>query len=95
MNAGGIIFTTVQKFEESSEVLSERSNIIFMADEAHRSQYGLDGKLDRKTGEWKYGMAKYMRDLFPNATFIGFTGTPIDFDDKSTVEVFGDYIDMI
>lgn len=94
VNAGGIIFTTIQKFEESSEVLSERSNIIFMADEAHRSQYGLDGRLDRKTGEWKYGMAKYMRDSLPNATFIGFTGTPIDFDDKSTVEVFGDYIDI-
>lgn len=94
VNAGGIIFTTIQKFEESSEILSERSNIIIMADEAHRSQYGLDGKLDRKTGEWKYGMAKYMRDSLPNATFIGFTGTPIDFDDKSTVEVFGDYIDI-
>ena len=94
VHAGGIIFTTIQKFEDSGEVLSERSNIIFMADEAHRSQYGLDGKLDRETGEWKYGMAKYMRDSLPNATFIGFTGTPIDFDDKSTVEVFGDYIDI-
>lgn len=94
VKAGGIIFTTIQKFEESSEVLSDRSNIIFMADEAHRSQYGLEGKLDRETGEWKYGMAKYMRDSLPNATFIGFTGTPIDFDDKSTVEVFGKYIDI-
>ena len=94
VKAGGIIFTTIQKFEESSEVLSERSNIIFIADEAHRSQYGLEGKLDRDTGEWKYGMAKYVRDSLPNATFIGFTGTPIDFDDKSTVEVFGDYIDI-
>lgn len=94
VNAGGILFTTIQKFEESSEILSERSNIIFMVDEAHRSQYGLEGKLDRGTGEWKYGMAKYMRDSLPNATFIGFTGTPIDFDDKSTVEVFGDYIDI-
>lgn len=94
VKAGGIIFTTIQKFEESSEVLSERSNIIFMADEAHRSQYGLDGKLDRETGEWKYGMAKYMRDSLPNATFIGFTGTPINFDDRSTVEVFGEYIDI-
>ena len=94
VGAGGIIFTTIQKFEESSEVLSERSNIIFIADEAHRSQYGLDGKFDRDTGEWKYGMAKYVRDSLPNATFIGFTGTPIDFDDKSTVEVFGDYIDI-
>ncbi len=94
VEAGGIIFTTIQKFEESSEVLSERSNIIFIADEAHRSQYGLDGKFDRDTGEWKYGMAKYVRDSLPNATFIGFTGTPINFDDKSTVEVFGDYIDI-
>lgn len=94
VKAGGIIFTTIQKFEESSEVLSERNNIIFMADEAHRSQYGLDGKVDRETGEWKYGMAKYMRDSLPNAAFIGFTGTPIDFEDKSTVEVFGDYIDV-
>lgn len=94
VKAGGIIFTTIQKFEESNEVLSERSNIIFMADEAHRSQYGLEGKLDRGTGEWKYGMAKYMRDSLPNAAFIGFTGTPIDFNDRSTIEVFGDYIDI-
>ena len=94
VKAGGIIFTTIQKFEESSEILSERNNIIFIADEAHRSQYGQEGKLDRKTGEWKYGMAKFMRDSLPNATFIGFTGTPIDFDDRSTVEVFGEYIDI-
>ncbi|MDE6024549.1 MAG: type I restriction endonuclease subunit R [Lachnospiraceae bacterium] len=94
VNAGGIVFTTIQKFEENRGVLSERSNIIFMADEAHRSQYGLEGKLDRGTGEWKYGMAKYVRDSLPNATFIGFTGTPIDFNDKSTVEVFGNYIDI-
>lgn len=94
VNAGGIIFTTIQKFEESSEVINTRSNIIFMADEAHRSQYGMDGKIDRETGEWKYGMAKYMRDALPNATFIGFTGTPIDMKDKSTIEVFGNYIDV-
>ena len=94
VKAGGIIFTTIQKFEESDEILSNRSNIIFMADEAHRSQYGLEGKLDRGTGEWKYGMAKYMRDSLPNAVFIGFTGTPIDFNDRSTIEVFGDYIDI-
>lgn len=94
VKAGGIIFTTIQKFEEGTEVLTDRSNVIFMADEAHRSQYGLDGKLDRTTGKWKYGMAKYMREALPNATFIGFTGTPISFDDKSTVEVFGDYIDI-
>jgi type I restriction enzyme R subunit len=94
VNAGGIIFTTIQKFDENPEVLSERSNIIFIADEAHRSQYGLDAKFDRATGEWKYGYAKNMRDALPNATFIGFTGTPIDFNDKSTREIFGDYIDI-
>jgi type I site-specific deoxyribonuclease, HsdR family len=94
VNAGGIVFTTIQKFEESAEVLTDRKNVIFLADEAHRSQYGLDAKLDRGTGEWKYGYAKNMRDALPNATFIGFTGTPIDMDDKSTVEIFGDYIDI-
>lgn len=94
VKAGGIIFTTIQKFEEEDDVINDRSNIIFMADEAHRSQYGLEGKLDRATGEWKYGMAKYMRDALPNATFIGFTGTPIDMKDKSTIEVFGNYIDI-
>lgn len=94
VKAGGIIFTTIQKFEEEDGVINDRSNIIFMADEAHRSQYGLEGKLDRATGEWKYGMAKYMRDALPNATFIGFTGTPIDMKDKSTIEVFGNYIDI-
>lgn len=94
VKAGGIVFTTIQKFEESNDIINDRTNIIFMADEAHRSQYGLDGKLDRKTGEWKYGMAKHMRDALPNATFIGFTGTPIDMKDKSTIEVFGKYIDI-
>lgn len=94
VKAGGIIFTTIQKFEEEDGIINDRSNIIFMADEAHRSQYGLEGKLDRATGEWKYGMAKYMRDALPNATFIGFTGTPIDMKDKSTIEVFGNYIDI-
>lgn len=94
VKAGGIIFTTIQKFEEGSDVINDRSNIIFMADEAHRSQYGTEAKLDRETGEWKYGMAKHMRDALPNATFIGFTGTPIDFKDKSTIEMFGNYIDI-
>lgn len=94
VKAGGIIFTTIQKFEEGDDVINDRSNIIFMADEAHRSQYGLEAKLDRTTGEWKYGMAKHMRDALPNATFIGFTGTPIDMKDKSTTEVFGKYIDI-
>lgn len=94
VKAGGIVFTTIQKFEEGDDVINERSNIIFMADEAHRSQYGLEAKLDKTTGEWKYGMAKHMRDVLPNATFIGFTGTPIDMKDKSTTEVFGEYIDI-
>ena len=94
VKAGGIIFTTIQKFEEGDDIINDRSNIIFMADEAHRSQYGLDAKLDRETGSWKYGLAKHMRDALPNATFVGFTGTPIDMKDKSTVEVFGEYIDI-
>ncbi len=94
VKAGGIIFTTIQKFEEGSGVINDRANIIFLIDEAHRSQYGTESKLDRKTGEWKYGMAKIMRDALPNATFIGFTGTPIEFKDKSTTEVFGKYIDI-
>lgn len=94
VKAGGIVFTTIQKFEEGDDVINERSNIIFMADEAHRSQYGLEAKFDRETGEWKYGMARHMRDALPNATFIGFTGTPIDMKDKSTIEVFGKYIDI-
>lgn len=89
VKAGGIIFTTIQKFEEGDDILNDRSNIIFMADEAHRSQYGTEAKLDRETGEWKYGMAKHMRDALPNATFIGFTGTPIDMKDKSTIDVLG------
>ncbi|NLM18896.1 MAG: type I restriction endonuclease subunit R [Clostridiaceae bacterium] len=94
VKAGGIVFTTIQKFEEGEGVINDRSNIIFMADEAHRSQYGTEAKLDRETGEWNYGMAKHMRDALPNATFIGFTGTPIDMKDKSTIEVFGEYIDI-
>lgn len=69
VKAGGIVFTTIQKFEEGDDVINERSNIIFMADEAHRSQYGLEAKLDKTTGEWKYGMAKHMRDVLPNATW--------------------------
>ena len=94
VNAGGIIFTTIQKFEEGTDVLSDRKNIIFIADEAHRSQYGLTAKFNRKTGDFKYGYAKNMRDALPNATFIGFTGTPIDLADRSTREIFGDYIDI-
>lgn len=92
--ANGIIFTTMQKFEESSEPLSKRRNIIVMADEAHRSQYGLKERVNAKTGEIKIGTARVIRDSLPNATYIGFTGTPIAAKDRNTREVFGDYIDI-
>ena len=92
--ANGIIFTTMQKFEESFECLSERRNIIVMADEAHRGQYGLKEKVDAKTGEIKIGTARIIRNTLPNATYIGFTGTPISMKDRNTREVFGDYIDI-
>lgn len=94
--SGGIIFTTIQKFKpEEGEMpaLTKRKNVIIIADEAHRSQYGLDAKTDMKTGEVKYGYAKYLRDALPNASFIGFTGTPIDLEDRSTTAVFGHCID--
>lgn len=92
--AHGIIFTTMQKFEESSESLSERRNIIVMADEAHRGQYGLEEKVDPKTGRLTVGTARIIRDSLPGATYIGFTGTPISSKDRSTIEVFGNYIDI-
>lgn len=92
--ANGIIFTTMQKFEESDEPLSERRNIVVMADEAHRGQYGLKEKVDAETGKIKIGTARVIRNSLPNATYIGFTGTPISMKDRSTREVFGDYIDI-
>ena len=92
--ANGIIFTTMQKFEESHEALSERNNIIVMADEAHRGQYGLTETVDAKTGKIKIGTARIIRNTLPNAIYIGFTGTPISSKDRSTREVFGDYIDI-
>lgn len=97
--AGGILFTTIQKFallasEEKHPSLNDRDNIVVISDEAHRSQYGLNAKLDSKTGFYKYGYAKHLRDAIPNASFIGFTGTPISFDDKDTRAVFGDYISI-
>lgn len=92
--ANGILFTTMQKFEESGEPLSTRRNIIVMADEAHRGQYGLSEKIDGATGRIKVGAARVIRDSLPNATYIGFTGTPISLKDRSTREVFGDYIDI-
>lgn len=94
IKANGIFFTTMQKFEESPEPLSERRNIIVMADEAHRGQYGLSEKIDAKTGKIKTGTARIIRNSLPNATYIGFTGTPISSKDRSTREVFGDYIDI-
>ena len=92
--SGGVIFTTLQKFGEISEPLTTRSNVVVMADEAHRSQYGFKARVDAKTGEISYGFAKYMRDAMPNASFIGFTGTPIEADDVNTPAVFGNYIDV-
>lgn len=92
--ANGIIFTTMQKFEESEDALSERRNIVVMADEAHRGQYGLKEKVDAATGKIKIGTARVIRNSLPKATYIGFTGTPISMKDRSTREVFGDYIDV-
>lgn len=99
--ANGIIFTTMQKFEESGEALSERHNIIVMADEAHRGQYGLTEKIKivknedgKEEAKRVIGTARIIRNSLPNATYIGFTGTPISSKDRSTREVFGDYIDI-
>ncbi|MGE4305005.1 MAG: type I restriction endonuclease subunit R [Novosphingobium sp.] len=97
--SGGVIFTTVQKFspergEESFPMLTDRRNVIVMADEAHRSQYGFDAKLDAKTGARRYGYAHYIRQAMPNASFIGFTGTPIEAADVNTPAIFGQYIDI-
>ena len=96
---GGVLFTTVQKFalldgEETHPLLSARSNIVVISDEAHRSQYGAKGRLDTKTGKYVFGYAKHLRDALPNATFIGFTGTPIAQEDKDTRAVFGDYVSI-
>lgn len=97
VEAGGIIFTTVQKFAPEEgfthmDALTKRRNVIVMADEAHRTQYGFEAEVtDVAT---KYGYAKYMRDALPNASFIGFTGTPVESSDKNTPAVFGDYIDI-
>ena len=100
-NANGIIFTTMQKFEESPNALSDRRNIIVMADEAHRSQYGLSERIRMVTNEVGeqeakrvIGTARIIRDCLPNATFIGFTGTPVSSKDRNTRAVFGDYIDV-
>jgi len=106
VSGGGVIFTTIQKFAPAEgnvyETLSDRTNIVVVADEAHRSQYGFKGreaKVKDENGveigsEIKYGNAKYLRDALPNASYIGFTGTPIEKEDKSTPAVFGKYIDV-
>lgn len=95
--AGGVIFTTIQKFglvdgEDQHPILNDRHNIIVITDEAHRSQYGFNQKL--VDGKYKTGYAKHLRDALPNASFIGFTGTPIALDDKDTQAVFGDYVSI-
>lgn len=100
VSGGGVIFTTIQKFSPESgnvyDTLSERTNIVVIADEAHRSQYGFSGReVETEEGsEIRYGNAKYLRDALPNASYIGFTGTPIEKEDKSTPAVFGNYIDV-
>ena len=91
---GGIFFTTMQKFEEADEPFSTRDDIIVLADEAHRSQYGLDERYDIKAQRMKKGTARVIRDALPNATFVGFTGTPIAKKDHNTIEVFGNCIDV-
>jgi len=100
VSGGGIVFTTIQKFypdvssgSTTMSALSDRANIVVIADEAHRSQYGFTGKVDDE-GNIKYGNAKHLRDALPLASFIGFTGTPIEQEDRDTVHVFGEYIDV-
>ena len=97
--SGGIIFTTLQKFHpgedgDTNPVLTDRRNVVVVADEAHRSQYGFGESVDLKTGQLTAGLAKHLRDALPNATYLGFTGTPIERTDKSTRAVFGEYIDI-
>ncbi len=96
--SGGVVFTTIHKFMpekgEPMPELSARQNIVVIADEAHRSQYGFGGKVNEKTGEMSYGFASNLRDALPNASFIGFTGTPIEKTDANTRAVFGDYISI-
>lgn len=93
LETGGLIFTTIQKFEEGTGLLSDRDNIIVITDEAHRSQYG-DEYWDDKAEKMKKGYALLLREALPNAVFVGFTGTPISERDRDTKEVFGDYIDV-
>lgn len=101
VESGGIIFTTLQKFAPEEgfthmDALTTRRNVIVMADEAHRTQYGFGAQVMKTNDDvlTKYGYAKYMRDALPNASFVGFTGTPVESSDKNTPAVFGDYIDI-
>lgn len=99
LQAGGIFFTTINKFapmpgEQRVPVLCDRSNVVVIADEAHRTQYGFTAELDAKRGTTKYGLAKYMRDALPNAIYLGMTGTPVSLDDRDTEAVFGTYVDV-
>ncbi len=101
VSGGGIVFTTIQKFypeegKSSFDILSERTNIVVVADEAHRSQYGFSGRvvMEEEGSSIRYGNAKYLRDALPHASFIGFTGTPIEKTDRDTKKVFGEYIDI-
>lgn len=100
--SGGVVFTTIQKFSLTEEeralrapfpALSQRQNIVVIVDEAHRTQYGFETRIDPTTGHVTAGLAQNLRNALPNASFIGFTGTPIELDDRSTPAVFGDYID--
>lgn len=98
IDSGGVVFTTIHKFWPENgniyETLSYRDNIIVIVDEAHRTQYGFKAKVDKNSGDIKYGFAKYLRDALPNATYIAFTGTPIEKTDRNTPAVFGNYIDI-
>lgn len=94
---GGVVFSTIQKFRPEDgdfPLITDRRNLIVFVDEAHRSQYGFGAKIDTDTGKKSYGFAYYVRKGLPNATFVGFTGTPIELVDKNTTEVFGSYIDI-
>lgn len=97
VQSGGVVFTTIQKFApedgaDALETFTDRKNVIVIADEAHRSHYGFEAEVSK--GKLKYGFAKYLRDALPNASFIGFTGTPVELEDRNTPAVFGDYIDI-
>ena len=91
--ANGIIFTTMQKFTDGDEPLCDRSNVVVMVDEAHRGQYGMTERMDEH-GKVSVGAARVVRKALPNASYIGFTGTPIALEDRNTREIFGDYIDV-